>query len=89
MLRVSVMAVPQWTSGVSSRVNPLLGSIQNRRIPMKHYIVKYVSKRGRAHKITVLARSINDALTLFNDSRKLLNVKEIISIEPEKIFENL
>ena len=53
---------------------------------MNHYTVKYISNLGRTHKITVMAHSITDALVLFNDSRKLFNVRVIISIEPEKIF---
>ena len=52
---------------------------------MNHYTVKYVSNRGRAHNITVMAHTITDALILFNDSRELFNVREILSIEPEKI----
>lgn len=52
---------------------------------MKRYTVKYVSNLGRTHKITVMANNITDALVLFNDSRNLLNVKEILYIEPEKI----
>lgn len=51
---------------------------------MKHYTVWYVNHIGEKHKIIVMANNITDALVLFNDSRKLLNVKEILYIEPEK-----
>ena len=52
---------------------------------MKHYIVKYLNGLGEEDKITVLGNSLKEALILFNDSRWILDVKEMLYIEPEKI----
>ena len=52
---------------------------------MKHYPVWYVNHLGEKHKITVMAHSAKEAIELFNDSRKLLKVRQVIAIGPGKI----
>lgn len=52
---------------------------------MKHYPVWYVNHFGEKHKITVMAHSFKEAIELFNDSRKLLKVHQVIAIGPGKI----
>ena len=52
---------------------------------MKHYTVWYVNHLGEKHKITVMAHSTKEAIELFNDSRKLLKVRQVIAIGPGKI----
>lgn len=55
---------------------------------MKHYTVQYTNKQGKKRQISVLSHSLSEALDLFNDTRGLLGVKEVLSIEPEKISKN-
>lgn len=55
---------------------------------MKHYTVQYINKQGKKRQISVLSHSLSGALDLFNDTRWLLGVKEVLSIEPEKIPKN-
>ena len=52
---------------------------------MKHYPVWYVNRLGEKYKITVMAHSAKEAIELFNDSRKLLKVRQVIAIGPGKI----
>ena len=53
---------------------------------MKHYPVWYVNRLGEKHKITVMAHSAKEAIELFNDSRKLLKVRQVIAIGPGKFL---
>lgn len=52
---------------------------------MKHYTVWYVNRLGEKNKITVMAHSFKEAIKLFNDSRRILKVHQVIAIGPGKI----
>ena len=52
---------------------------------MKYYSVWYVNHLGEKHKITVMAHSAKEATKLFNDSRRIFKVRQVIAIGPGKI----